>query len=345
LRLAAVAAVTVVCALAGVGNALAAYNPSFLVGVDPSLGGGRGVSITILRGANDDATGRVTLYSPPGYAIKVGHRAGTQLGHLNGTVMRGTLGSTELIIGSVTAADPTDYATSSCSPGPHEDVWTLDFSLSGTSYRWPMYVDSVRTGPETAFASARMVICLPSPYVPPPQGSRGGLSLISVIFGVSGVFTNPNTPGEHAWNAVFIPYEPGTATLNPALTAQSTSYARLPVELSAIAKRQKRGKQTFALVTACLREAGRAIRGIRVDFYRQNTFRDSPKKVGTTRTDSRGCVTTRVLIRGKVMLVHTLFMVPWARPAAGCTPILAARCSQPTIGQPGRYGRVLRVRR
>ena len=334
-----------VCALAGVGNAHAAYNPSFLVGVDPSLGGGRGVSITILRGANDDATGKVTLYSPPGYGIKVGHRAGTQLGHLNGTVTRGTTGSTELIIGSVTAADPPDYATSSCSPGPHEDVWILDFRSREGTYRWPMYVDSVRSGPETAFASARMVICLPSPYVPPPQGSRGGLSLISVIFGVSDVFTNPSAPGERAWNAVFVPYMPGTATLNPALTAQSTSYARLPVELSAIAKRQKRGKQTFAVVTACLREAGQPIRGIRVNFYRQKTFHDLPVKVVSSRSDSRGCATTRVLIRSKAMLIHTLFMVPWARPAAGCMPILAPRCSQPTIGQPGRYARVLRVRR
>jgi hypothetical protein len=345
LKLAAIAAIVGLTALAYAGNSLAAYNPSLVVSVDSRLGGHGGVAIALRKGGNDDATGKVTLYSPLGYGVKLGHRAGIELGSFNGSVVRGTLGSPELIVGAVTTANPADYATSSCAPGAHEDVWILEFSLAGALFRWPIYVDRVTTAPEVTFASARMVTCLASPYVPPPLGSRDKLSLIGLIFGVSGVFTNPNTRGQHPWNALFVPYAPGTATLNPALTAQSTSYARLPVKLSAFAKPQKRGKQTFAVVTACLREAGQPISGIRVNFYRQKTFHDAPVKVGSTRSDTRGCATTRVLIRSKVMLVQTVFIVPWARTAPGCTPDLAARCSAPTIAQPQTYVRVLRVRR
>jgi hypothetical protein len=331
-------------ALASAGNSLAAYNPSLVISVNPMLGGSGGVSITFRQGAADDATGKVTVYSPPGSSLELGHRAGTQIGGFNGSFMRGT--TPEFIAGSVKADNPANHVTSSCAPGIHEAVWILEFVLAGGAiYRWPMYVDRVRTGPEAAFSTARMVICFPSSYVPPPHGSPGGMSLIGIVVSVFGGFRNPDTPGEHPWNALFVPYLRGTAALNPEQTAQSTSYARLPVKLSATAKRQKRGKQTFAIITACMREAGQAIRGIRVNFYRQKRYGDPPEKVGSSRTNARGCVTTRVLITSRVMLVHTLFLVPWARAADGCTPTLAPRCSAPTIGQPGSFVRVLRVRR
>jgi hypothetical protein len=332
-----------VSALAYAGNSLAAYDPSLVVAVNPKLGGSGGVAISLRLREHDDATGKVTLYSPPGSRVELGHPVGTALGSFNGSVMRGTLGAREFIIGLVKVGKAGNRVTSSCAPGLHEAVWSLEFALARTTYRWQMYVDRVTTGPEAAFASARLVICLPSPYVPPPGE---GLSLLGLAFSVVGVFRNPDTPGEHPWNALFVPYVRGTETLNPGLTAQSTSYARLPVVTSGTATRQRRGKQSFAIVTACLREAGQAIRGIRVNFYRQARVRGaSPKRVGSSRTDARGCVRTRVLIRSKVMLIHVLFVVPWARPAAGCAPTLAPRCSAPTIAQPGSYFRTLRVRR
>jgi hypothetical protein len=294
-----------------------------------------------------NAANSVAAYNPPpiGYGVRLGHRAGTALGSFNGSVMRGTLGSRGLIVGTVRADNPANHVTSECARGLHEDVWILEFALAGSTYRWPMYVDRVRTGREADYASARMVLCFASPYVPPPQGSRESLSVIGLLFGVSGVFTNPNTAGVYPWNAIFVPYVRGAGTLNTDLAAQSTSHARLPVELTATAKRQKRGNQIFALVTACLRESGEAARGIRVAFYRQRTRRDVPVKVRSSRSNARGCVTMRVRITSKVMLVHAVFMVPRARKASGCTPTLAPRCSEATMAQPQNPVRVLRVRR
>jgi hypothetical protein len=98
-------------------------------------------------------------------------------------------------------------------------------------------LDRVTSGPEAAYASVRMVMCFASPYVPPPQGAPAGIAFGGKAFGVRDVFTNPSTPGTYPWNAVLVPYMPGTATLSTELSAQSTSYVRLPVALELTVKR------------------------------------------------------------------------------------------------------------
>jgi hypothetical protein len=320
--------VAAVCSLVFAGGAFAAYDPSLIVAhTNHALGRGGPVVIGIGQAANDDATAAATIYSPPGYRVTLGQAPGTQLGTLSGVAKIGALGGQQQrVTGTVRVDNPASHVANTCSPGLHEAVWILEFALMGSQFRGAIYVDRVTTGPEAAYASARMHACLPTPYLPPPQGAPAGASLLVAAFVVQGVFTSPATRGSHAWNAVFVPYTPGTATPNPPLTAQSTAFVRLPVQLGLTARRQKRGRRTFAVVTACVKEAGVAVRGIRVSVLGGRTTRRL-RRVASARTNARGCATARVRVRTRTMLLVALVSELPARQAGGCRPTLAPRCS------------------
>lgn len=331
-----------VCALALAfgGSAFAAYNPSLLVaGTSHATGSGGPIVIGVGQDQNDDATGVLTLYAPLGYGVTLGQAPGTKIGDLDGIVFVRALQARVEIEGTVTARDPAAYVSNPCSPGLHEAVWTIDTSLAGTALSIPMYVDRITSGAEAAFASARMRICLASPYVPPPQGAASGASLIVAAFSVQGVFSNPTTRGSYPWNGLFIPYTPGTANLNPGNAAQSTSYTRLPVQLAVTAKKLKRGKKRFARVTACLNEAGQGVRGVNINFLAGKTARKT-SRVKRARTNARGCATVLIPMRFKVMFFRASTAIPDRDVTAspGCTPPLSvatgappARCTSATL--------------
>jgi hypothetical protein len=313
------------------GTAFAAYNPGLLVaGTSQATGGGGPIVIGVGQATSDDAGAAATIYSPPGYGVTLGQSAGTRLGALSGVVRVGALGGSTLNVeGTVTVDNPANHVSNPCFPGVHEAVWILEFSLSGNPVRLPMYVDRITAGPEAAYASARMRICFPSPYVPPPQGAPSGASLVVAAFSVRSVFTNPGTRGSYPWNGVFVPYTPGTAVPNEANAAQSTSFVRLPTQLALTARRQRRGKRTFAVVTACLTEAGTGIRGVRVNILGGSTARRA-RRVAFGRTNARGCITRRIRVRIRVMFFRASSEVP-ERQAPGCVPTIGPRCTQPSI--------------
>ena len=342
-----VVATTCVSALALAGVASAAYNPSLLIaGTNHALNRGAPVVIGVGQGENDDATAMATIYSPPGYRVNLTQPAGTTLGSLSGVVKLASLGNSRVNVeGTVKTDNPANHVANPCSPGTHEAVWLLEFTVSGNAFRLPMYVDRVTTAPESAYGSARMRVCFPSPYVPPPQGAPAGASIVVAAFSVRSVFTNPGTRGGYAWNGVFVPYTLGTATPNPALTAQSSSFVRLPIAVSMKARRQRRGKRTFAVLTACVKEAGRGVRGLTVRFNGGPTARRM-RRISGGRTNARGCITRRVRVRTRSMFFLATTGVP-ARPAPGCEPTIAARCTQPSVAPAFdlRSGRPKRVRR
>lgn len=324
-------------ALAFGGNALAAYNPSLLVaGTSHALDSGGPVVIGVGQDQNDDATGVINIYSPLGYGVTLGQAPGTKIGDLDAVVKVGALGGARVeITGTVTARDPAQYVNPQqfpCGGGVrHEAVWLIESTLAGNPLQIPAYVDRVTAGPEAAFASAKIRICLASPYVPPPQGAAAGASLIVAAFSVTNVFTNPNTRGSYPWQGVFVPYTVGTATLNTANAAQSMSITRLPVQLAVTAKRFKRGGKRFARVTACLSEAGVGVRGINVNFLAGRTARKT-SRVKRARTNSRGCATVLIPMRFKVMYFRASASVPDRdATSGGCTPTLAPRCTSVTI--------------
>ena len=328
----AVALAACASALGLSGTALAAYNPSLVIAnTNHALGASAPVVIGFGQDENDDATASATVYVPPGYGITLGQAAGRQLGTMSGVVKVASLGGQPREVrGTLRADNPANYVTNSCAPGVHEAVWVLEFDVLGSIYRGQVYVDRVTTGAEAAYAAAKLVVCLPSPYVPPPQGAPSGATLIVAAFSVAGVFKSPATRGSHAWNSVFVPYTPSTATPNTENAAQSTSFVRLPVQFALSVKRQKRGKRTFAFATACVREAGQAIRGVRVLFYRGPNTRRA-RRVVSARTNSRGCVTTRIRVNLRAVVIYGLIEEVPARQSGSCSPTLAPRCSEASI--------------
>ena len=341
-----VSVAAVVSTLAFAGTATGAYNPLLLVaGGTHTLGGAGPVIVGIAQSENDDATATVKVYSPTGYGVTLGQPPGTQLGTVSGVVKIGALGgSRQDVTGTLKTDNPANYVTNQCAPGLHEAVWVLEFTLLGTPYRAPLYVDRVTTGPEAAYASARIQVCLASPYVDPPQGAPSRASLVIAVFTVRSVFTTPKTRGSYPWNASFVPFVPGTATPNPANSAQSTSFVRLPARLALKARRQKRGKRTFALVTACVTEAGQAVRGARVILYGGRTIRRA-KRVGAGRTNARGCLKTSVRVRTRAMLLFAAANID-DRQAPRCQPTIEQRCSNPSIAPViGLFSNAERVRR
>jgi hypothetical protein len=318
-------------ALFSSGTALAAYNPSLLVaGTNHALSRSAPVVIGLDKDDADDATAEATIYAPPGYRVVLGQAAGTELGGLSGQYIVGARGGARVDIeGTVRTDNPASYLANTCAPGLHQAVWVLQFTLEGVQMRIPVYVDRITAGPETAYASARMKLCLASPYVPPPQGAPSASSLLVAAFSVRGVFTNPSARGTHGWNAIFTPFTPGTSALNPALTTQSTSFVRLPVRFAVSAKRQRRARKTFAVVTSCLNEAGVGIRGIRVNILGGRTIRRA-RRIASARTNARGCSRVRVRVRTRTMILLAVADVP-PRQAPGCRPTIVSRCSRPSI--------------
>jgi hypothetical protein len=321
-----------VSALTWAGNALAAYNPDLhLQQWNASPGGSATISAFLSFGSgfvqDNDATGTVALYSPRGYTVNLRQAPRTRLGQASVLIYVPSLGNHQSVDAFVTTDDPANHLTNTCSPGRHEAVWLLEFATAGGRLRLPIYVDRVTTGLEAAYASARMLVCFRSPYVPPPLGAQAGITVRAADIHVSQVFKNPRRPGVYAWNALFTPYKPGTADLNPALTTQNTTYLRLPVHFTVRAKRQRVGKRTFAIVTACLREAGKALQGIRVDILFQSPFLE---RVASGRTNALGCTKIRLRV-SRSRLAFAAFKLP-RRELSGCTPRLAAICSKGSVG-------------
>ena len=320
-------------ALAFGSNALAAYNPSLLVaGTSHSTGSGGPIVIGVGQDQNDDTTAVATVYSPLGYGVRLTQAPGTRIGDLEAIFRVGALGGARMEFqGTVTARDPGAYVNATqypCGEGVrHEAVWLIEGTLQATPIQIPIFVDRVTSGADAQFASAKMRICLPS-----EQASATRSTLIVAAFSVGGVFSNPNTRGTYPWNALFVPYAPGTST--PILTnaVQSTSYTRLPVQLAVTAKRLKKGKRTFARVTACLSEAGQAVRGIRLNLATGGT-NDPAVRVAFGRTNSRGCLTRTIRLRYRTTFIRASTTVPErdVTSAPGCTPRLAARCTSATL--------------
>lgn len=319
-------------ALCSAGVASAAYDPSLLVGdSSPALGAKGPVRIFLRARQSDEATAVVTVYAPRGYGVNLGHASGAELGRFVAEVRtRAVGGALQTVEGTIRSVEPAAHADNSCAPGLHEAVWMLEFRLAGATFRLGVYVDRVTTD----YASARMVICHAPADLSSPEVSMPYADLT-----IRDVFTNPGEQGTYAWNAVFVPYRPGTAVLDSASTVQSTAYVSLPSTFAVTAKRQR---GNVALVRACLREAGEAVRGIALTFYYGGKSVFGSRRVATRLTDTAGCATTRIRMR-KTRLVFASVHVP-VRRGLDCAPTLAPRCSDGSISPPPVVFRTVRVR-
>jgi hypothetical protein len=310
----AIAAGAVASALAFSGSALAAYAPTLAV---RSLTNGPGQPTTMriehFQSVDDDATAKDTIYAPPGYGVNLTQPVGTKIGDILALLILRQGGNAELeVTGTVTADNPANYppATNQCTPGQsHEAVWRADVTVAGTPLRVPMYVDRVTAGPEAAFASAKIQLCLAGPI-----GTPAGAQLFDAVFDVEGVFTNPTSSARRVWRALFTPYIAGTPTPNPAGTIESQAWAAARVNLSLNVKRLKRG---VVVLQGRLLVDGVGISGPNVDIY------SGTRRVGRARVTPPGRFSLRKRIKRRTRYQARIDSVG-----------TFASCFAPSIGAP-----------
>jgi hypothetical protein len=317
----AIAAGAVVSALAFSGSALAAYSPSLTV---TSSRNAPGKPTAILLGhiqtAADDPTAKDTIYAPLGYGVNLSQAAGTKIGDVSARLILRGGGNAEVDVeGQVIADNPALYTSNPCAPGLHAAVWKLNITVAGSPLTVPIYVDAVTAGPEAAFASAKIQLCLAGPI-----GTPAGAQLLFALFDVNGVFTNPPNTSDRIWRATFTPYVPGTPNPNPGGTTEGQALAPGRVALSVKSKSLKRGR---VIVSGKLLVDGRPYRGAEVELY------VGTKKVGSARTNAAGNYTFRKKIKKKTRyIVQTLRLAELALPCpAPALPLVPQGCKTATI--------------
>ena len=175
-------------------------------------------------------------------------------------------------------------------------------------------MDPVTAGPEAAFASAKIQLCLAGPI-----GTPAGAQLLFAFFDVNGVFTNPPNTADRIWRATFTPYVAGTPNPNPAGTTEGQALVPGRVCLSVKSKSLKRGR---VIVSGKLLVDGRPYRGAVIELY------VGTKKVGSGQ-DECGRATTR---SAKKIKKKTRFVVADARARR---PRAAVPGSSVTVGAAG----------
>ena len=317
----AIAAGAVVSALAFSGSALAAYAPSLSV-TSSRTAPGRPTTILLghIQTAADDPTAKDTIYAPLGYGVNLSQAAGTKIGDVSARLILRGGGNAEVDVeGQVIADNPALYTNNACAPGLHAAVWKLNITVAGSPLTVPIYVDAVTAGPEAAFASAKIQLCLAGPI-----GTPAGAQLLFALFDVNGVFTNPPTTADRIWRATFTPYVPGTPNPNPGGTTEGQALSPGRVSLSVKSKSLKRGRVT---ISGKLLVDGRPYRGAEIDLY------VGTKRVASAKTNAAGNYTFRKKIKKKTRyIVETLELTDLALPCpAPALPLVPQGCKTATI--------------
>jgi hypothetical protein len=279
-------------ALAFAGSAWASYTPRlFATATTATPGKPTGMVLTHLQEVNDDPTAKDTIYVPLGYQMNLSQAVGTQIGVVFALVVLRNGGDAQVEVeGTVTVDSPANYppASNSCTPGEtHEAVWKLNVTIAGTPLTVPVYIDHITAGPETAFASGKLQICLAGPI-----GTPAGAQVVAAVVGVARIFTNPPTVGYRVWRALFTPYVPGTPNPNPAATVEGQAFSPSSVVVTITVKRLKHG---VVVIQGRLTAQGRPVRGADIDLY------SGRRKVGTKTTNAKGRFSFRKRIRKKTV--------------------------------------------
>jgi hypothetical protein len=283
----AVAAAAALAALAFTGPAAAAYAPNlFAISLNNAPGRATPVLLGHAQEKTDDPTAKDTIYAPPGYGVNLTQPVGTKIGDVSATLVLRGAGDAEVDVeGEVIADNAAAHPNDPCAPGLHVAVWRLNITVAGTPLTVYLYVDPVTAGPEAAFASAKLQLCLAGPV-----GTPAGAQLLLALFDVNGVFTNPPNSTNRLWRATFTPYLPGTATPNPAGTTEGQALVPGRISFKLTVKSLRRGR---IILSGRLLAAGFVVRGATIDIYVGN------RRVARTRTNNTGRFTVRKRIRKK----------------------------------------------
>ena len=130
--------------------ALAAYQPSLTIEQSSyKVGAPATADVFLAVPKDDDATAKLTIFSPAGYTANLTAAPGTKIGKVIAVVKANALaGALLTLAGDVVVANPADpaivTAASQCTPGVTNDtVWVLNASLQGQTINIPVFVRKV----------------------------------------------------------------------------------------------------------------------------------------------------------------------------------------------------------
>jgi hypothetical protein len=296
IRLALVVSAAAV-SLAFTSSAWASYSPSLTVTASNNKpGAATSLLLGHIQSPADDPTAKDTIYAPLGYGVNLSQTPGTKIGDVSARLILRNGGNAEVDVdGRVVADNPANHLNDQCAPGLHQAVWNLNITVAGTPLTVPLYVDAVTAGPEAAFASAKIQLCLAGPI-----GTPAGAQLEFAFFDVNGVFSNPANTSDRIWRATFTPYVAGTPQPNPAGTTEGQAVVPGQVGLTMATKSLKHG---VVIVSGRLTVDGQAFGGGQVELYKGS------KRIGRAKTKANGKYSIRIKIKKKTrVLAQVLFL-------------------------------------
>ena len=312
-------------ALALTGSAFAAFTTPRLTVNAPTAGS---VTIGYTQTKDDDALARLEIFVPTGYTASLTAAPGTTIGAVTAVAQANAISADAIVpitgtirVDSASAPTHNEPLDIACRQGGTADtVWVLVLQLPTGPQEVPVYVSAVTTAPQSAFAAAKLVLCLPSPYIPQSAGGAAlGAKVISAQMTVPGVINAPTTPGPFVWRSIATPWTVGTGTTNVAGTRELQAIVAPSATLTA--SRVVRGRNVT--IAGRLRRGAAGVNGATVQLLRGSTV------IRTARTSATGAYAMRLTrLRKGTYTLRTRSTVPAQDLGApGCvTAISAAPC-------------------
>jgi hypothetical protein len=299
------------------GTALAAFTTPKLTISTPA---GGGIAIRAEQTREDDAPFQLIIYVPTGYTAQLVPTEGAQLGTVvaqaqaNAISPDAILELTGQIVGDPTFT-PQEYPTgllclaAAGVTGPPAAVYRLTLTAAGQTLIVPLYAVPA-SGAETAFASAKLIACLPSPYIPQASGGAAfGAKLINATLTFPSLFTAPTGGAELRWRSIWTPYIVPTANANLAGRVEAQSVAPRAGRVTLRAGRYNPRTRRLA-VRGSLGVAGT------VQIFLGN------RRVATARAGANGAYTASVRIQRRGTYALRARATVAAAETTGCTATL-----------------------
>jgi hypothetical protein len=320
--------------------ALAVYQPKITV----SAASGGGTHVVVTSSATDDPTAKFTLYAPIGASATFTAPPGTSLGKVTAHAQAADLGGAVLpLTGDVIVANPADpaiiAASNQCDPVPHAVVLALTLQAAGQVLTVPMFVEAA-AGPEAAFASYRLVVCLPPPDIPAGTPGRAtfGAKLLDADFAISAL-SGPAS-GDQRWRGLWTPYVPQQGKPNATGTVETQSLVQTP-SLKASVKvtsksRKVKGKKVVtntATVSGTVTAGGQGVAGQQVTVLAGS----SPTKlraIGRVTTRANGSFSLATKLKATTYFQAKATLPNRDLGTAGCTATfstLGIQCISATV--------------
>lgn len=220
---------TALLLLSPIAMAAAAYAPKLVVTPAAPHSGIGSATVELLGATADDTTARSVVYLPLGYRAR-SVAPGVEVGLAHLTAVK-TTGSVATLSGTVTGANPADYATNACAAAP-VTVWLVTVKRSLVTITIPLLVAPAPAA-ATNFATSTITACWPVPG----SAEAGGLRPLSLMFALdASALTTPSVSGTYRWRAQLTPFGTGSTTENAAGSVESQSLVLVPTALRLSAK-------------------------------------------------------------------------------------------------------------